>query len=155
MAIFYKRQSERKRFLSIITAPMYWRIKHSSVIQLSGRSSCQVIPAVWSFQLSVHSGCPVIPAVWSFWIFSDRSSHCKQHKLKKGTEQLTAYCLLSKKSRINFVGLSGNGNKPCKEKQQVQNDENPRSPSSQNNTQPLSSSLPTLFFVTTVTVSTF
>jgi hypothetical protein len=79
--------------------------------QLSGRPTCPVVPAVRSFQLSGRSSCPVVPAirsfqlygspscpvvsVRSFWLFSGRSSLCKQIKLKKETrtDQFTVCCL--------------------------------------------------------------
>jgi hypothetical protein len=125
-------------------APIYWRSNYS------GCSGFPVVPAFRSFLLYRRSSIPVVLAYRSFQLFSGCCSHGKQYKFYKGkrTKLFVMYYLLSRKSPINFVVLSGNGNKLCNGKQQVQNKNNPPSSRSQTNTQPLPSSLPTLFFVT-------
>jgi hypothetical protein len=108
-------------------APIYWRSYYSCG---NGFSTCfMVVPAFRSFWLSgLSSFSPVI-------VVSEININIKRGK---GPNLL----LLSNKSPINFFVLSGKGNNLCNGKQQVQNKNNPRSPLSQTNTQPLPSSLP-------------
>jgi hypothetical protein len=90
-------------------APIYW---HSNY---SGRSGFPVVPAFRSFLLYRRSSIPVVLAYRSFQLFSGCCSHGKQYKFYKGkrTKLYVMFYLLSKKSPINFVLLSRNGNKLC------------------------------------------
>ncbi len=130
---------KKQTFLSTID----WRRDHTiRSFRLSRRPGFPVIPAFRSFQLSGHSGYLVVPAARSFLaILRSFYRPCKQKKLQQEAHR-TSYGLLSKKSPINFVGLCANWNTRCKENNKFKM----KLPRSQTNTQPLSSSLPTLFF---------
>jgi hypothetical protein len=82
----------------------YWLVSAFQLFLLTGRSGFWLVPAFQlfqlfrSFRLLVSFSFPVVPAYRPYWLFSGRSSHCKQQNLK-----ITSPC-------INFEVASGNGN---------------------------------------------
>jgi hypothetical protein len=88
--------------------------------RLSGRAGFLVIPAFHPFRLSIRSSCPVYNLQ-----FSGHFSQTKLNNQRRRSGQNKSPKLV-KKSPVNFVGLSGNGNSIFSGKKHVQIENNPR-----------------------------
>ncbi len=104
----------KKKIREILTCPysrsefvpsIYWRSNFSS---RSGSPSRSGLPG--------RSGFPIVPVFRLFWLFSSRSGHSNQQKIKKFEAHRTLYphCLFVTNRLLKLAVTSGNGNRMSK-----------------------------------------